>query len=64
MAVGLGGSIPFISDFERVFPDAAILVTGVEDPQTKAHSNNESQSLPTLKNATLAEAFLLAALGS
>ena len=64
VAVGLGGSIPFISDFERVFPDAAILVTGVEDPQTKAHSNNESQSLPTLKNATLAEAFLLAALGS
>ncbi len=64
VAVGLGGSIPFISEFERVFPGAAILVTGVEDPQTKAHSNNESQSVATLRNATLAEARLLAALGS
>ena len=30
--VGVGGSIPFIADLLEVFPDAAILVTGVEDP--------------------------------
>ena len=64
VAVGLGGSIPFISEFERVFPNAAILVTGVEDPATKAHSDDESQSLAILRNATVAEAQLLRALGA
>ncbi len=29
--VGIGGSIPFISDLVREFPEAQILVTGVED---------------------------------
>ena len=64
VAIGVGGSIPFIAQFEEVFPNAEVLVTGVEDPATNAHSENESQSLKTLKNATLAEALLLERLGS
>lgn len=63
VAIGQGGSIPFIAEFERVFPDATVLVTGVEDPATNAHSEDESQSLPVLRNATLAEALLLRELG-
>jgi hypothetical protein len=59
---GIGGSIPFISDLARVFPSAQILVTGVEDPDTRAHSPNESQHLGVLKRAILSEAFLLARL--
>lgn len=39
---GVGGSIPFIAEFAAAFPDAKILVTGVEDPDTQAHSINES----------------------
>ena len=31
---GLGGSIPFIADLLEVFPDADVLVTGVEDPES------------------------------
>lgn len=57
--IGVGGSIPFISKFQDVFPKAEILVTGVEDPDSRAHSPNESQHLPTLKRAMLAEALLL-----
>ncbi len=57
--IGVGGSIPFISEFATVFPDAEILVTGVEDPDSRAHSPNESQHLPTLKRAITAEALLL-----
>ena len=34
--IGVGGSIPFIASFAEMFPDAAILVTGVEDPDTRA----------------------------
>jgi len=59
---GIGGSIPFISDLSRVFPDAQILVTGVEDPDTRAHSPNESQHLGVFKRAILSEALLLARL--
>ena len=57
--IGVGGSIPFISKFAEVFPDAQILVTGVEDPDSRAHSPNESQHLPTLKRAITAETLLL-----
>src|SRR5699024_3376864 len=39
---GVGGSIPFISDLVEAFEGAQILVTGVEDPHSRAHSPNES----------------------
>ncbi|GLK18733.1 dipeptidase [Herbiconiux flava] len=56
---GIGGSIPFISDLSRVFPEAQILVTGVEDPNTRAHSPNESLHLGVFKRAIQTEALLL-----
>lgn len=59
--IGIGGSIPFIADLTEVFPSAQILVTGVEDPDSRAHSPNESIHLATLKNAMLAESLLLLA---
>lgn len=60
---GIGGSIPFIADLVRQFPGAQILVTGVEDPATMAHSPNESQHLGVLRRAIGAEALLLARAG-
>lgn len=57
--IGAGGSIPFIADLVERFPDAQILITGVEDPGSRAHSPNESLHLPTLHRAILAEALLL-----
>lgn len=60
---GVGGSIPFIAEFATAFPDAKILVTGVEDPDTQAHSINESLHLGVLERAATAEALLLARLG-
>ncbi|WP_111719697.1 dipeptidase [Homoserinimonas sp. OAct 916] len=56
---GIGGSIPFISDLVRVFPEAEILVTGVEDPDSRAHSPNESLHLGVFERAILTEALLL-----
>jgi acetylornithine deacetylase/succinyl-diaminopimelate desuccinylase-like protein len=61
---GVGGSIPFIADLVQVFPGAQILVTGVEDPDTRAHSPNESQHLGVFKRAILAEALLLTRLNA
>ena len=60
--IGIGGSIPFIADLIEVFPKAAILVTGVEDPDSRAHSANESVDLGDLEKAVLAEVLLLAGL--
>jgi len=61
--MGMGGSIPFIAEFAAAFPQAKILVTGVEDPATQAHSINESLHLGVLERAAIAEALLLANLG-
>lgn len=61
--MGMGGSIPFIAEFAEAFPAATILVTGVEDPGTQAHSINESLHLGVLEKAATAEALLLEALG-
>ncbi|MDX2377189.1 dipeptidase [Microbacterium sp. LRZ72] len=57
--IGVGGSIPFISDLVAQFPDAQILVTGVEDPHSRAHSPNESLHLDTFRHAILSEALFL-----
>lgn len=62
--MGMGGSIPFIALFAEAFPDATILVTGVEDPGTQAHSINESLHLGVLERAAVTEALLLGMLGS
>jgi len=61
--VGVGGSIPFIAELKETFPEAHVLVTGVEDPDTRAHSPNESLHLGVLQRAILSEAVLLARLG-
>ncbi|MCU4296913.1 dipeptidase [Brevibacterium permense] len=63
VTMGIGGSIPFIADLLDVFPRASILVTGVEDPDARAHSADESLYLPDFKAAIVAEALLLQRLG-
>src|SRR5260221_1679070 len=57
--IGQGGSIPFLFDFARTFPGAALLVTGVEDPESNAHSENESLHLAEFENVCVAEATFL-----
>lgn len=60
--IGVGGSIPFIAELVEEFPAAQILVTGVEDPDSRAHSPNESLHLGVFRRAVLAEAAFLARL--
>lgn len=62
--IGHGGSIPFLSDFARTFPGAALLVTGVEDPASNAHSENESLHLAEFENVCVAEATFLGLFGA
>lgn len=62
--IGVGGSIPFIAELVDEFPGAQILVTGVEDPDSRAHSPNESLHLGVFRRALLAEAEFLARLNA
>jgi acetylornithine deacetylase/succinyl-diaminopimelate desuccinylase-like protein len=57
--MGVGGSIPFIAAFAEAYPAAAILVTGVEDPDTRAHGVDEGLHLAEFERVCLAEALLL-----
>ena len=57
--IGIGGSIPFIADLLEIFPAAQILVTGVEDADSRAHSPNESVHVDTLRGAMVAESLFL-----
>ena len=62
--IGVGGSIPFVTAYAERFPDAEILITGVEDPDARAHGANESLHLLTFERACLAEALFLDHLAS
>ncbi len=62
--MGVGGSIPFIAEFLDAFPEASVLVTGVEDPDTRAHGANEGLHLAEFERVVLAEALLLEKLGT
>ncbi|GAA0491716.1 dipeptidase [Paractinoplanes deccanensis] len=57
--IGVGGSIPFIATFQELFPQAAVLVTGVEDPYAGAHGPDESLHLGEFERVCVAEALLL-----
>ncbi|MGZ4602037.1 MAG: M20/M25/M40 family metallo-hydrolase [Kineosporiaceae bacterium] len=62
--MGIGGSIPFVAELGQAYPAATVLLTGVEDPDTRAHGTNESVHLGELERACLAESLLLAGLAS
>ncbi|WP_433167109.1 dipeptidase [Kribbella sp. CA-247076] len=62
--MGLGGSIPFIATFMEAYPSASVLVTGVEDPDTRAHGANEGLHLAEFERVVLAEVLLLRNLGT
>jgi acetylornithine deacetylase/succinyl-diaminopimelate desuccinylase-like protein len=61
---GIGGSIPFIAELLTAFPQAVVVITGVEDPQTFAHGTDESLDLGVFHRAALAEVLMLAGLAA
>ncbi|HEY3210844.1 MAG TPA: dipeptidase [Actinomycetota bacterium] len=57
--MGAGGSIPFVAEFARQFPQATLMLTGAGDPKCNAHSEDESVDLADLERSCLAEALFL-----
>jgi acetylornithine deacetylase/succinyl-diaminopimelate desuccinylase-like protein len=60
---GSGGSLPPVAALAEAFPSMALLLTGVADPESNAHSENESVHLADLQNICVSEALLLGHLG-
>ena len=60
MAMGEGGSIPFMGMLGERFPAAQFLITGVLGPQSNAHGPNEFLHIPTGKRLTSCVAQVIA----
>jgi acetylornithine deacetylase/succinyl-diaminopimelate desuccinylase-like protein len=56
---GSGGSLPLAAALAEAYPQMALLLTGVDDPDSRAHSENESVHLAELLNCCVNEAILL-----
>jgi acetylornithine deacetylase/succinyl-diaminopimelate desuccinylase-like protein len=60
---GQGGSIPLCNVFAETFPDAEIMLYGVEEPSCLIHAPNESVDPAEIEHIALAEALFLRAYG-
>ena len=60
MALGEGGSIPFMGMLGEKFPEAQFLITGVLGPGSNAHGPNEFLHLPTGVRLTACVASVIA----
>ena len=56
---GQGGSIPLCNVFAETFPDAEIMLMGVEEPQCLIHAPNESVAPSEIENMSVVEALFL-----
>jgi cysteinylglycine-S-conjugate dipeptidase len=57
---GQGGSIPVCQAFHETFPDAEILLIGVEEPQCLIHAPDESVDPSEIERIALSQAIFLA----
>lgn len=60
MAMGEGGTIPFMGMLGEKFPEAQFLITGVLGPASNAHGPNEFLHIPTGKKLTCCVAEVIA----
>jgi acetylornithine deacetylase/succinyl-diaminopimelate desuccinylase-like protein len=56
---GQGGSIPLCNVLHETFPEAEIMLLGVEEPKSLMHAPNESVDPSEIENMALVEALFL-----
>lgn len=60
---GQGGSIPFFSELEKMYPETEMIALGLLGPNTNADGPNEMIYLPYAKKLTCSLAHIIAAFG-
>lgn len=60
---GMGGSIPFLCELGKMYPEATILAFGLIGPKANAHAPNECINLTYAKKLTCALSHLIAEVG-
>ena len=58
-SLGQGGSIPLCNVLEETYPDAELILMGVEEPQALIHAPNESVDPREIEAMALTEALFL-----
>ncbi len=61
---GQGGSIPLCTVFAETYPDAEIMLIGVEEPRCLIHAPNESVDPSEIEHIALTEALFLSSYGA
>jgi acetylornithine deacetylase/succinyl-diaminopimelate desuccinylase-like protein len=56
---GEGGAIPLCAVLKDTYPDAEIMIIGVEEPGTLIHAANESVDPKEIEHIALSEALFL-----
>ena len=62
--LGQGGSIPLCNVFAETYPDAELLLMGVEEPLALIHAPNESVHPDEISRVALSEALFLQGYGA
>ena len=57
--LGQGGSIPLCNVFEETYPEAELILMGVEEPAALIHAPNESVDPTEIEAMALTEALFL-----
>jgi cysteinylglycine-S-conjugate dipeptidase len=57
--LGQGGSIPLCNVFAETYPDAELIMIGVEEPMALIHAPNESVAPSEIQSMALTEALFL-----
>ena len=60
---GQGGSIPLCNVLQRAYPNAELMMIGVEEPLCQIHATNESVAPEEIEHLAVAEALFLARMG-
>ena len=58
-SLGQGGSIPLCNVLQETYPDAEIMLIGVEEPRCLIHAPNESVDPSEIENMAVSEAMFL-----